>query len=273
MQPGVANALDFLQGMLEDGKGYSAINSARSALSAVIVSESEKKFGELPVVCQFMKGVYNIRPPEPRYSGVWDPQKVLEFLKTWSPARKLCLKLLTIKTVMLVLLTTGQRGQIINAMDVENMNIENSKMQFFIKNQDLKQGRIGYKMQPVELKAYPADKRICVYNYMTVYLKRTLEIRGVVKKVFLTTVKPHKAVSRDTVSRWVRTVLKRAGIDTRVFGPGSTRAASTSKAVQQGARIDEVLAAAGWSNETTFSKWYKKPVKRESQFAQKVLKK
>ena len=89
---------------------------------------------------------------------------------------------------------------------------------------------------------------------------RTLELRGKVKEVFVTLKKPHHKASRDTVARWIRTVLKVAGIDVNKFKPGSTRAAAVSKAKACGGQVDEILQAAGWSRESTFAKWYNKPL-------------
>lgn len=83
--------------------------------------------------------------------------------------------------------------------------------------------------------------------------------------------KPHKAVSRDTIGRWVKTVLSSAGIDTKKFKPHSTRAAAVSEASNASVSLDEILSTAGWSSESTFAKFYNKPVVRESQFASSVL--
>ena len=268
----MAEALEFLQTLVDAGKSYSYVNSARSALSAILIMNNGQQFGEMNLVKQFMKGVYNLRPPNPRYTEVWDPDQVLRLLKKWSPAKSLSLKLLSWKLVMLILLTTGQRGQIITALNVERMEVTASKIVFEIKNSDIKQGRLGYKLRPVCLQSFPADKRLCVRHYMMEYLKKTLEIRGKTKQVFLTTVKPYGPVSRDSVSRWVKEVLKRAGINVKKFKAGSTRSASTSKASTQGAPVDEIMQAAGWSRPTTFSKWYKKPIKSNAKFDDFVLK-
>ena len=262
----MAEALDFLQSLVNKGKSYSVVNTARSALSAILQLPSGQSFGELFLVRKFMRGVYNMKPPTPRYCETWDPQIVLNFLKSWSPAKKISLKKLTWKLVMLILLSTGQRGQIIKALNVDQMTISPGKVTFLIDNKDLKQGRPGYKADPIVFKAFPADKRICVFQYLTVYLQRTLDIRGAHKQVILTTVKPHLPASRDTVSRWVRLVLQRAGIDCTKFKAGSTRAAAVSKAAKNGAHVDEIMRAAGWTQESTFTKWYKKPVKQRKQF-------
>ena len=52
-------------------------------------------FGSHPDVKLFMKGVFNFKPPTVRYLEIWDPETVLQFLKTWSPARTLSLEKLS----------------------------------------------------------------------------------------------------------------------------------------------------------------------------------
>ena len=66
-------------------------------------------------------------------------------------------------------------------------------------------------------------------SYLSVYIERTTTIRSS-SKLFVSTVKPHGPVSKDTISRWVKASLRLAGIDTAVFKPHSTRAAATSAA-------------------------------------------
>jgi hypothetical protein len=165
------------------------VNTARSALSAILMFEN-MSFGEIKEVKLFMKGVYNIKPPQPRYTEIWDPEVVLVLLKKWSPAKKLSLKLLTMKLVMLILLTTGQRGQILGSLDVQNMDISSKCVTFQVKCSDLKQGRLGYKPELIKLKAYVPDKRLCVYHYAVCYLNITLDLRGSIKSFFITCTKP-----------------------------------------------------------------------------------
>ena len=46
--------------------------------------------------------------------------------------------------------------------------------------------------------------------------------------------------------------------DTQHYGAYSTRAASTSAALSCGVRVNVSLRAAGWSSESTFTRFYKK---------------
>uniref|UniRef100_A0A8W8NGD0 Uncharacterized protein n=1 Tax=Magallana gigas TaxID=29159 RepID=A0A8W8NGD0_MAGGI len=54
-------------------------------------------------------------------------------------------------------------------------------------------------------------------------------------------VQPHKEVSRDTIARWIRTVMCAAGVDTTFFKAHSVRAASVSKAKGNFVPVDDIL--------------------------------
>ena len=58
-----------------------------------------------------MKGVYNLRPPVPRYIDTWDVEALLRVLRSLSPVSKLSLRNLTLKTVTLVALVLAARSQ------------------------------------------------------------------------------------------------------------------------------------------------------------------
>ena len=56
--------------------------------------------------------------------------------------------------------------------------------------------------------------------------------------------------------------MAKSGINTTVFKAHSTRSASTSAVANRGAPIKCILNAAGWSNESTFGKFYKKETRQ-----------
>ena len=256
----VPQGLNFLQHLLDGGLGYSALNTARSALSAIIILPQNIPFGSQTEVKLFMKGAFNLKPPAPRYVSTWDPSQVLKFLESWTPASDISLEKLTIKTIVLILLITGHRTQIITSLDLTSMKTNTDSFEFALKLTDLKQGRANYRPQAILLKKYDTNKKLCIFHYLSIYIKRTALLRKSYTKVFLTIKKPHRPVSRNSVSRWVKHLLTLAGIDTNVFSAGSTRAAATSKAQSQGANIDQILAMGGWSNPNTFNKYYNRPL-------------
>ena len=53
--------------------------------------------------------------------------------------------------------------------------------------------------------------------------------------------KPHKPAHKDTIARWIKELMKLAGIDTDTFKPHSCRSASASAAKRSGIPIDQIL--------------------------------
>ena len=90
----IENGVDFLPSLYEDGLGYSAINTARSALSSVLTSPGNVSFGNHPLVSRFLKGVFELKPSLPRYHRIWDVSVILRHLKNLEPVNALDLKVL-----------------------------------------------------------------------------------------------------------------------------------------------------------------------------------
>ena len=113
MKPSLPQACAFLTELSNRGLKYSAVNTARSALSALLPQFDGRSFGSNPNVVLLCRGVSVKNPSKGKYSGFWDVVDVLELFQEWGDNRFLSLKLLTFKTVMLLLLVTAQRGQTI----------------------------------------------------------------------------------------------------------------------------------------------------------------
>ena len=106
--PGVHNGVEFLVSLYKAGLGYSAVNTARSALSSLLILENNKKFGDHPLIVRCMKAIFELKPSLPKYNEIWDVRVVLDYLKTFGASTALPLKELTLKLTMLLCLTTGQ---------------------------------------------------------------------------------------------------------------------------------------------------------------------
>ena len=123
---------------------------------------------------------------------------------------------------------------------------------------------------------YPrfSDQRICPVHLLTAYLKRTEGVQGGCKALFIGCKKPYKQVATSTLSRWMKNMLKEAGIDTSVFKGHSVRTAAASAAHKAGVCIKDILRAGNWKRESTFSRFYHKPLLDNSQtgFTPSVLK-
>ena len=80
IQPSIAKVVDFLSERFQAGLQYTSLNSYRSAISSAIPQVEGCPVGQHPLVCKFMKGVFNSRPPQPKYSGTWDVGFVTKYL-------------------------------------------------------------------------------------------------------------------------------------------------------------------------------------------------
>ena len=132
----------------------------------------------------------------------------------------------------------------------------------------MKQTRVGTHIPPLSLVAYPKDKKLCIISHLREYLKRTTPFRKDSKQLLPSHVKPHGLVRKDTISRWCKSVLSSAGIDTSKFKGHSTRTASSSHLADNNINI---MLSAGWSNERTFQQFYHRRSDPEFNFGQEIL--
>ena len=89
--------LNFLVSQFEAGLEYHTLNVYRSALSATHSQIEAYNVGEHPLVVQLLKGIFNSRPPAPRYTYTWDVSKVMSYLEGFGPNEQLSLKQLSRK--------------------------------------------------------------------------------------------------------------------------------------------------------------------------------
>ena len=92
------------------------------------------------------------------------------------------------------------------------------------------------------------------------YLEKTQKIRNGENQLLLSIISPHKAVSTQTVSRWLVQVLIFAGIAISTFTGHSTRVASASKSKALGVPTREILKKRRWSRSSAFQKYYQKEI-------------
>lgn len=271
ISPTVNNVLEFLAGMYSSGLSYSAINTARSALSNICTLGETIQIGTHPLVKRFMRGVFILRPSLPKYGKIWSVSDVLKYLQTLK-RNDISLKELSFKLVMLLALLTGQRLQSLHLLDIRNIELTRDSVTIRIGDL-LKQTRPGFHLSEIILKSYDQDINLCVVTAMSDYLDRTSSLRKNETSLFISFVPPHRKVTKDTISRWIKLVLTSANIDINVFKPHSVRAASTSYAAKTGLSIGTILNTAGWSANCTFRKFYNKPIVSNSacKFAEAVL--
>ncbi|XP_067021506.1 uncharacterized protein [Acropora muricata] len=121
--PPIGTLLDFLVTLHDKGLKYSTLNTAKSAISAVILPTNNHTIGTHPLVSRFMRGIYKSNPPTPGYHTTWKVQTVLTYLLSQDSVEKLDLKSLTLKLLMLIALVSAQRGQSVHMLDTVCMKV------------------------------------------------------------------------------------------------------------------------------------------------------
>ncbi|XP_069121449.1 uncharacterized protein [Argopecten irradians] len=256
LSPAVGDVVNFLTELFKKGVGYSALNTARSALSAFIKLDGVP-CGNNTFVKRFLKGVFQLRPALPKNNVIWDTEIVISFVRNMDVSK---LKMLTYKTVILLALSTGQRAQSLHSLDIRNITLTEHEVKLRF-GEVLKTTRPGHHQCEIVLGKF-SELNLCVAETLKTYLIKTELLRDNVtqNKLFLSYQKPHTAVSKATISRWIKVVLVKAGVDMTIFTPHSTRAASASAAFRANVPVQTILNTAGWSKESTFAKFYLKPV-------------
>lgn len=130
------------------------------------------------------------------------------------------------------------------ALDITFLNKSSNSLSFTVPER-LKTSRPGKSTRKVEFVSLPEENSLCPVATLTEYLSHTESLRNSASseetRLFVSFIKPHKAVSTATVARWIKSVLSSAGIDTSVFKPHSVRGASVTSKYVQGVPVADIL--------------------------------
>lgn len=268
--------LEFLAELFDQGLQYRTINNYRSAISANHIEVEGAPIGEQRDVCRLMKGINNERPPEPRYCATWDVVVPLEFIQSLGENHVLSDKNLTLKLSLLLAITSAHRGSELKKLCVSLMNLHEEFVDFTLSGK-IKTSKQGKGNKVSKFHQFVEDRRICPVSCLKAYLERTRSWRYQgdtlgLDQLLLSHIKPHSAVSKATIARWIKEILGMSGIDIDRYKAHSTRGAATSKASSMGLRIEDIVSQGNWSNKSTFEKFYKKPIDpRGREFQNKIL--
>ena len=107
-----------------------------------------------PLVKRFVAGVFNTRPPMPRYTQVWDIGIVISYLRSLGQTSDLPLKALTLKLNALLSILTSQRVSSLHSLLISRMTLTRDRVAF-VPGWLLKHHRQGKRIKPIVVKAYP----------------------------------------------------------------------------------------------------------------------
>ena len=279
--------LSFLQSILEQGRCYSTLKGLVAAISACREGLDLAPVAEHRLVKDFLKAAKRRSSTARSLVPSWDLAVVLDALSgpPFEPIESLDLKLLSLKTLFLVAITTSKRVSDLRALSISercfSMDPEGRRVLLqpdlsFVTKTQVVAGR------PVELPAFhpppfasPEDRRlncVCPVRALRQYVRKTAVIRGSVSQLFVTH-GPGKAAGKPaaspTLSRWILDAIRLAYSSKGLDVPDglrahSTRAMASSWAVAKGVSIQEVCLAANWSSSATFATFYRLDVSASS---------
>ena len=255
--------LEFLPELLHKRYKYHTIGVYRSTISNFHQPIDGIVIGEHPLMSKFMKGVYSMCPP----SGAqilcdMGCEPGLEFFENMSPSRKVNSETINVKTSDFSS-TSAARSSSVHKMDLRFRQFKSNGVLFKIPELTKCSGP-KRPFKELFLVSFPPDRRLCFVKYFKRYQKLTERLRNNSNynssRLFLSYIKPHRPVSSSTIAQWVKSVLTLSGINTESFSAHSTRAAASSAAAGAGVALKDIMNAADWTNESTFKKFYHKPV-------------
>ena len=125
-----------------------------------------------------MKGVFNKRPPLPKYTTTWLVGSVLSYLRSLDRSSDMSLKDLSYKLSTLLALVTPGRSSDLVLLLVNHFTSTPEGLKFVL-NGLSKQSRPNHVHPPLLVHKYTEDPLICPVECFTAYVSRTDQFQSV----------------------------------------------------------------------------------------------
>jgi len=275
---------DFLLDLFNKDKAPSTIIVYRSAIAGALRLTQGVDYGTDPHLSSLIRNFRRQRPRPALHSPGWDLAFVLWSL-TQPPfeplsAEDMPLKLLTLKTVFLVMLASGARRGEVHALSASGVSrdpawrwITLKPVPGFISKTGMRitgaspfDGVTIESLAPFVGRDLENDRKLCPVRALKTYLARTQKLRKDTQHLFIS-FKPGKSgdICKNTISSWVVQLIK------MVYDQNNDKARTLSGvrahdvrglAASWAARgtysLDQLLQACSWSSHTTFTSFYLK---------------
>jgi hypothetical protein len=285
--------LEFLQSLVRRGRALNTVRGYVTAISSrhalVQVGQDLVSVGAAPPVRTWLRGLSIQHPPPVVRVPAWDLEVVLSALSSspFFPLHSCDLKLLTLRTVFLVAITSAKRASELHALRHDTALRRPTEFVLFSDESFLpKVATVWHRSQPVVVGAIPNDaegvlRKLCVYRSLAEYLDRTKGLYGDARppQLFLCYggSKVGQPVGKQRVSAWLKEVVHYAyslqGLRLPAVKGHDTRKQATSWAHAAGVDPGVICEAATWSSSSTFARFYRLNVLRSDRadFGRRVL--
>lgn len=286
LYPKPVHMADFLSFLYkEKNLTYATLCNYRSAVCNTIMSARACDVSHLcsdPLVRQVLSGVKNEFPTKQIQAPLWDVYLVLKYLRgpTFEPLSSCSLRKLSQKALFLTMFACARRISGIHALSGLDKDIEFAHNdttcnlsflpEFRAKNQDALSDS-----QTIEIKSLSQilgpddeDRLNCPVRVIKRYLTRTAEHR-LGKRRFFLAINPayKKDITKNTLATWIRDLLHDAYQDAHLAVPSGTsrthevRKVSTSLGYARNVSMANLMRAAYWRSESTFTLHYLRDIR------------
>ena len=258
----VASIMEFLTDQFDLGLQYRTINTMRSSISTTHPGIKGTAVGSHPLVSWLMRGMFNCRPPMPRYERSWNIGTVIDFFTNHYKSASLTVLQLAKKAATLLAITNADRCSDLAALDRDHLKQTPTGVEFTVVQLTKTRSRKSSTPRKVLYHYFLENTEVCPVTVLQLYLDRTAEQASSMRSprpVFVTSRKPIHRAKPGTIGHWIKDTLGRAGVDTETFSAHSTRSASTSHAATREVPVCDILKAANWSSQSTFERFYYRP--------------
>ncbi len=246
----------------EAHKSTNVVGNIESTISALKhYSDHMEKVLSSNRVYRFKKGLFHKFPPVlTKPASMWDPDKVLQYIKDTHVDQPALLDLAA-RTAFLLLISTKRRKGELRALSLDAMRDGHDETVFKLTQlpKMYSLGNQNPELRRFRVQEFPQDQRICQHTVLKKYIQKTEALRAG-PELFCTCTPPFTQASAMTINRWILKLMSAAGIDTDQFKARSTRHASTSMAWDKGESLDKIMSEAGWRSRSTFAKHYRFPI-------------
>jgi len=274
----VGDVADFFTEVFKDGGSVNSVRSCRSAVKAIhkgfpggyTVSSS-------PLLQDLIKGMFHIRPPQRSLVPRWDLPRALQLLAKppFEPMNRASTADIARKTAFLIATASGRRVSDIQALSTADNHISFTKdavhllprAGYLAKNQSLSFTPKHIILPDLRKASGSADEGPwCPLRALRYYLDRTQPYRLKEDHLFLTVQKPFRAASKQTISRWIVSVIKESISSEELQLSGThirahdLRSQASAWALYRGASLQDIIEAMAWSSSSTFQTTYLKDV-------------
>ncbi|XP_046593211.1 uncharacterized protein LOC124293993 [Neodiprion lecontei] len=197
-----------------------------------------------PIISRFFRGIYRNQPSKTKYESTWDTEPVLDLIESLQPECSLTSQQMAEKTATLLALITAHRLQTFELIDIDNISVSSAGNAMEIPDL-IKTSRPGRFKPSLVLPFFNNRPVLCTAMALLDNVNFTERLKGDCKKLEMK--RPYKPVGAQTISRWIRAFIQKAGVNTAVFSGYRARHASLFADFRNGVDVGIIRRTAGWT--------------------------